>query len=975
VTDTLTVTGQSVCGVAVNNTATVTCPVTTTPGIVVTKACPAQPVSPGQTLTFSGSVSNTGNVTLTNIVVVNNQPAANTVVLTVVSLAPGAVTNFTGSYVAPTNCSVTDTLTATATSLCGVGVSSVASATCPILTTPAIVVTTACPTTPVGQGGLLTFSGTVSNAGYITLTNIIVVYNWPNSSVIFTTNSLAPGATANFTGSYVVPLNCCVAWLWVVASGQGCDGVTVTGNGSGHCTVLTSPQIVVTKVCVPTLSHTNWGRPVLLRPGDLLNYSGTVSNAGNITLIGVTVVDNQPANNTLIIGSIALAPGESQTYTGSYIVPPDFCGGDTVTASGLDVCSYALVTNSVTATCPIAPHSPRIGVSKQCPLKPTPHGATLTFTGTVTNMGDVTLVGVYVVNDQPSNNTPVIGPITLAPGGFLNFTGSYTAPLVCCEIIDTLTARGQDRCSGSNVTATATAVCPTLYTPGIALVQTCPPNLTMGSAAYFSGFVTNTGDAILTNVLVFTSQAGQPLLGPLDLVPGQRQQYSGSVVPSNTCAVTITVTSQETCKGTWITNTTSCPVLTTPQITVTLACPALLVPGGSVTYSGTVLNTGNVTLNNVVVVNSQSVPSTVLTVPSLAPGASTNFTASFTMSINACSVSSTVIATGSSACTQVMVTNTASATCPVITTPGITVTKVCSAQPVSPGQTLTWSGSVSNTGNVTLNNIVVVNNQPAANTLVFTVASLAPGAVTNFTGSYVAPVNCSVTDTLTATGKSVCGVAVTNTASATCPLLTIPAITITESCPTGQVTAGSSVVFGGSVCNSGNITLTNILVFSSSGNNTLVLGPITLAPGACAPITGSYLATGGSNPTTNSAGVVLFTPTNTVTAFGWSICPNVDGSSAGVSAAANCLGPVARAVVPAPLVPVIGKTTVANGIFTLSFPTGNGISYTVQYQNTFTDPWTDLPGMPVLGTGGDLTITDPTAAGQPSRFYRVVVTP
>jgi hypothetical protein len=115
--------------------------------------------------------------------------------------------------------------------------------------------------------------------------------------------------------------------------------------------------------------------------------------------------------------------------------------------------------------------------------------------------------------------------------------------------------------------------------------------------------------------------------------------------------------------------------------------------------------------------------------------------------------------------------------------------------------------------------------------------------------------------------------------------------------------------------------------------------------------------------TTNSA--VLFTPTNTVTAVGMDIC------QVPVTAAANC-GCVARAVVPAPLAPVIGTPTVVNGIFSLAFPTEKGKSYTVQYKNTFTDPvWTDLSGMPVLGTGGNLTITDPTAAGQPSRFYRV----
>ena len=626
-------TGSDNCtGNMVTNTASTTnCPLNTTAGIKVTKTCYEQRVAPGQLLTFSGSVSNTGNVTVTNIVVVNNQPSNNTPVFTLASLAPGAFTNFIRSYVAPTNCSVTDTLIATGRSICGVAVSSTNSATCPIFTTPLIVVTVSCPTNPVVQGGTLTYSGTVSNAGNITLTNIIVVNNWPpgfSNIVIFTVPSLAPGATTNFTGTYVVPLNCCQAWLWVVASGQGCDGVTVTYTASLTCAVFTSPGIVVTKVC--STKHR------FLHPNEILmTYSGTVSNTGNITLYNVTVVDNQPNTNALVLlngmpGPIILAPGELATFAGSYIVPVDFCGNDTVTASGNDLCSGALVTNSVTAICPIA-HNPRIGVTKRCPEGDTPHGGTLWFTGTVTNMGDVTLVNVYVVNDQPSNNAPVIGPITLAPGTSQDFRGSYTAPLVCCEIIDTLTARGQDNCSGSNVTATATAICRTLYTPGIALVpdQPCPPNLLPGSCYCFSGYVTNTGDAILTNITVFSRALPcQPqdglnqlsLQGPIDgqqlfsfglpdLAPGEWRPYYGCLtVPSNICEVTISVNSQETCAGTLIANTISCPVTTTPCISITEVClppPDPVTNGTVVFFTGYVCNCGNITVTNVNVFSSQ----------------------------------------------------------------------------------------------------------------------------------------------------------------------------------------------------------------------------------------------------------------------------------------------------------------------------------------------------------------------------------
>jgi hypothetical protein len=111
---------------------------------------------------------------------------------------------------------------------------------------------------------------------------------------------------------------------------------------------------------------------------------------------------------------------------------------------------------------------------------------------------------------------------------------------------------------------------------------------------------------------------------------------------------------------------------------------------------------------------------------------------------------------------------------------------------------------------------------------------------------------------------------------------------------------------------------------------------------------------------TNS--LVSFTATNTVTATGVDIC-----QGRVVSAAADCLGPVA----PSPA-PVAGMPSLVNGLLGLSFPTAAGKSYTVQFKNELTDPaWTDLET--VAGTGGALTITDPAKAEQPTRFYRVVV--
>src|SRR5436190_2782980 len=146
---------------------------------------------------------------------------------------------------------------------------------------------------------------------------------------------------------------------------------------------------------------------------------GTVSNAGNIALINVTVVDNQPSNNTPVLGPLTLAPGESANFNGSYTVPINICDtniADTVTARGTDVCAGSNVTATAGALCPIVP-TPRLTVTKKCPANPVAPGQLLVFTGTVSNSGSITITNIIVVNDRPIPNTIILGqPFTLVPG-------------------------------------------------------------------------------------------------------------------------------------------------------------------------------------------------------------------------------------------------------------------------------------------------------------------------------------------------------------------------------------------------------------------------------------------------------------------------------------------------------------------------------------------------------------------------------
>ena len=937
---------------------TTTCSDVLTPSIQVTKVCPPGPLAPGQALVYSGTVTNTGNVTLTNVVVVSDQPAANTVVFTAASLAPGAGAAFTGTYTAPVTCSTTSALVARGTSICGVPVSSTASSTCPILTAPSILVTAVCSTNTVAPGGVLTYSGSVANTGNIPLNNVVVVSDRPAPNTpIFTAATLAPGASAKFTGSYTVPANnTCAVTTTISGTGKDvCTGNGVTNTTAITCTATTTPAIVVSLSCPA----------VPVATGASITYSGTVRNSGNVTLNNVVVVN--PALTTTVLTVASLAPGASANFTSTFTTPADACSvSSTVTASGSDACTSALVSNSASATCPLVT-APRITVTQNCPVSPVSPNGVLTYSGTVNNTGNVTLTNVVVLNDH-SGATPVFTVATLAPGATASFTGSYTVPANSgCSITSTLSASGNDKCTGTRVSATASSTCPLVTAPEIEVIQFCPSApVLQGGVLTYSGIVSNAGNITLTNVVVLNDRTGtRPVFTAATFAPGAVANFTGSyVVPVNCCSVSSTVTAsgRDACTGALVTDThtTTCPVLTAPRIVVTKVCPTkTLLPGDLLKYSGSVSNAGNIALTNVVVINvynqfNQAAVQTQLLGPiTLAPGESVNYTASYTVPIDFCG-NDTVTASGFDTCTGINVSHTLTTTCPVVTTPGIGVTKVCPVSPTPRGGLYVFTGTVTNTGNVTLNNVFVVDNQPANNTPVIGPISLAPGAWTNFSGSYIAPVDCcQISDTLTATGQDRCsGAPVRATASAVCPLLTTPRITVTRVCPSSSVPVGGLFVFSGSVSNTGDVTLTNVMVLSNQpNNNTPLLGPIELAPGESEDFNGSYIVAAGSDPSVDI-----------VTASGTDTC-----QARTVTARANCSGPLSQSSSS-----LIASVISVNGVATVSWTAMPGVTYCIQYKSSIADSsWVTIPGN-VTATGVKASKSDAAAAGK-QRIYRVMI--
>ncbi len=91
---------------------------------------------------------------------------------------------------------------------------------------------------------------------------------------------------------------------------------------------------------------------------------------------------------------------------------------------------------------------------------------------------------------------------------------------------------------------------------------------------------------------------------------------------------------------------------------------------------------------------------------------------------------------------------------------------------------------------------------------------------------------------------------------------TTPGLAVSVDCPTDCGPVG----FSGSVTNTGNATLTNVFVLSSQpSSNTLLLGPISLAPGAAAIFAGGYIIPCITNLTTNTVGVVTTNTAGVIT--------------------------------------------------------------------------------------------------------------
>ncbi|WP_265518214.1 DUF7507 domain-containing protein [Nitratireductor luteus] len=668
------------------------------------------------------------------------------------------------------------------------------------------------------------------------------------------------------------------------------DSPNSVGNDGAKCvnTALTfAADTAITKTD-NTDTYTAGGRTV---------YDIVVSNNGPFGVQGALVNDALPAGITEAswtcgtetegatctvasgTGAITDVPvnlpaGGSVTFTLTIDVPADFTGDLVNTAT---VASPADVpdtdTRNNTAIDTDAQAAPAMTIEKTGTLNDLDGdglldpGETISYSFLVTNTGNVTLTDVTVNDPLVTVNED---PQTLEPGGSFTFTATYTptqADIDAGSVTNTATGTGTDPGGNTTESPPDSVTVPPDQTPGLTIEKTGTLNdsdgdglIDLGETISYSFLVTNTGTVTLSNVTV-----NDPLVtvdqGPQTLTPGGSFTFTATYAPNQSDIDNGSVTNTARATGTDPGgNTTESPPDSvtvppdqTPGLTIEktgtlndLDGDDLIDPGETISYSFLVTNTGNVTLTDVTVndplVTIDQGPQT------LAPGASFTFTATYTPTqadIDAGSVENTATATGTTPDGDTPESPPDTVTVPPDQTPGITIEKTGTLNDLNGdglldlGETISYSFLVTNTGNVTLTDVMVddplvtVDQGPQTlaqgGTFTFTAtytptqADIDAGSVTNTaTGTGTPPSGPEITsppDTVTVPPEQTSGLSVEKTGS------------LNDANGNGFADVDEAIDYAFTVTNTGQVTLTNITI--SDEKAPVSGGPLpSLAPGA-----------------------------------------------------------------------------------------------------------------------------------------------
>ena len=388
------------------------------------------------------------------------------------------------------------------------------------------------PGASVAIGSTVTWSYVVTNTGNVPLTNVQVTDNRV-SPVNCPLTTLQAGESMTCTASGVA--TACQYSNTGTVVGTPPSGPNLTAQDSSFYFGQVHPSIDIDK-------RTN-GQDAPVAPGPEIpvgspvQWTYLVTNTGDVALTNVTVTDDRGV--AVACPRTTLQPGESMTCTGS--------GTATLgqyrnvgTAAGTPPCGAAVSDSDASHYFGKEPGNPGLTIEKrtngqhytQAPGAILSIGDPVTWTYVVTNTGNVPLTNVRVTDDR-------VGAIscprtTLQPGESMTCAASGVA--IACQYTNTGTAVGTPP-SGPGLTAQDLSFYFGEIHPDISIVKltnghnvpSAPgPSIPVGSPVQWTYHVTNTGDVVLTNVIVTDDQGVAVFCPRTVLQPGESMTCTGN---------------------------------------------------------------------------------------------------------------------------------------------------------------------------------------------------------------------------------------------------------------------------------------------------------------------------------------------------------------------------------------------------------------------------------------------------------------
>ncbi|WP_416443777.1 Ig-like domain-containing protein [Leeuwenhoekiella sp. A16] len=923
----------------------------------------------GETISYSFSVTNTGDVTISGVTIEDALIGISDLAITPATLLPGESGTATATYtITQTDIDqgqITNTAIATGTDPAGQPVTDTSDDNSNLEDDPTVttlpgagtigLIKTGTFTDESGDGyaqvgETISYSFSVTNTGDVSISGVTIEDALIGiSALTITPATLLPGETGTATASYTITqtdIDQGQITNTALASGTDPQGGTVTDTSDDNSNLEDDPTVTNLPGAgaiglIKTGTFTDESGDGYAQVGETISYSFSVTNTGDVTISGVTIEDALIGISDLAITPATLLPGESGTATATYtITQTDIDQGqitNTAIATGTDPAGQPVTDTSDDnsnleddPTVTTLPGAGTIGLIKTGTFTDESGdgyaqvGETISYSFSVTNTGDVTISGVTIEDALIGISALTITPATLLPGETGTATASYTITQTDIDhgqITNTALASGTDPQGGTvtdtsddnsnleddpTVTNLPGAGAIGLIKMGVFTDESGDGYAQVGETISYSFSVTNTGDVTISGVTIEDTLIGISALAitPATLLPGETGTATASYTITQTDIDQGQITNTALASGTdpqggTVTDTSdnNSNLEDDPTVTNLPGAGAIgLIKTGvftdesgdgyaqvgeTISYSFSVTNTGDVSISGVTIEDTLiGIGALAITPATLLPGETGTATASYTITqtdIDQGQITNTALASGTDpqggTVTDTSDDNSNLEDDPTVTNlPGAgaigliktgTFTDESGDGYAQVGETISYSFSVTNTGDVTISGVTIEDALIGISDLAITPATLLPGESGTATASYTITQTDidqgQITNTALASGTDPQGGTVTDTSDDNSNLEDDPTVTnlpgagaigliktgtFTDESGDGYAQVGETISYSFSVTNTGDVTIIGVMIEDTLiGISDLAITPATLLPGESGTATASYTIT------------------------------------------------------------------------------------------------------------------------------------